>query len=176
VGACAATAPAARAQDAQLAGVMRWTDRIDRDWPLCGAWLYPVGDSLDLERVPPDGTPAYVILRGVSYGGNGSGVHQGVDLANHRARGVVRAAASGVVVCTDRVGAADYGLHVVLAHRDETGAIVQRVRAPARQVDPCACQACRRASDRSRRAHRQRHDRSSALRDPHLTTSPRAGS
>jgi Peptidase family M23 len=132
VGACAAGVGPARAQDAHLAGVMRWTDQIDRDWPLCGAWLYPVGDSLDFERVPPDGTPAYTILRGVSYGGNGVGIHQGVDLANHRARGVVRAAASGVVVCTDKVGAVDYGLHVVLAHRDETGAIVYSVYAHLR--------------------------------------------
>ena len=130
--ACTASAPTARAEDAQLAGVMRWTDQIDRDWPLCGAWLYPVGDSLDFERVPPDGTPGYVILRGVSYGDKGTGIHQGADLANHRARGVVRAAASGVVVCADRVGGADYGLHVVLAHRDETGAIVYSVYAHLR--------------------------------------------
>jgi murein DD-endopeptidase MepM/ murein hydrolase activator NlpD len=100
----------------RLGGLLPLTERLLERWCWSGAWLYPIGDPHALGLPGPDGDPGYAINRGMGPAEDGS-FHQGADLCNHRAGGIVRAAAGGIVVRVARETSNGYGVHVVLAHR-----------------------------------------------------------
>jgi len=102
-------------------------DRAER-WPWSGSWRYPVGAAGDFAAAC-DGAPAYRLSRGVAAQGQGTG-HQGDDLSNGCAGGIVRAAAGGLVLKAATSGEnSGYGLHVVLGHRLPDGRLVYTVYA-----------------------------------------------
>ena len=111
----------------RLAGLLPCTRQIESRWPWSGAWMFPVGDSLELGRATGS-SPGYQVNRGVLPHGGGDG-HDGADLANGRAGGGVRAAASGVVVAVERSSRGGYGSYIVMAHRLDDGSLVYTVYA-----------------------------------------------
>ncbi len=112
----------------RLAGLMKCTPAVEGRWPWSGAWVFPVGDSLDLEQ-PLGSIPAYHVNRGlIARVGEREG-HDGADLSNGRSGDRVRAAASGVVVSAKRRSLGGYGAHVVIAHHLEDGTLVYTVYA-----------------------------------------------
>jgi len=120
--------PGAPAPGIRLAGVLALdAASIDR-WPRCDLWIYPVGDPYAFGR--PDGDePGYVVNRGIERRANGTESHQGVDLCNRAAGGSVRAAALGLVVVASTGDGNGYGVHAVVAHRLEDGALAYTVYA-----------------------------------------------
>jgi hypothetical protein len=111
-----------------LAGLMACPPAVEARWPWSGAWVFPVGDSLDFERAAR-GLPAYQVNRGViPHGDDGSG-HDGADIANGRFGGRVRAAANGLVVCVKRRSLGGYGAHIVIAHHLDDGSLAYTVYA-----------------------------------------------
>jgi hypothetical protein len=113
------TAVAAPGQAAgwRLGGVLPVEDGLVGRWSYSGAWVLPVGDACVESG---EAEPAYAVNRGLERRQDGSISHQGADLCNRRAGGVVRAAANGVVARS--ASAPDgYGVYVVLAHRLESG-------------------------------------------------------
>ena len=95
-----------------LAGLLSLDAERESRWSWCGAWVLPVGDSCLESDEPP-----YGVNRGLEWNAKGVPTHQGVDLDNRHAGGVVRAAANGIVVRSVRGSDSGYGAHVVLAHR-----------------------------------------------------------
>lgn len=92
-------------------------DRVDSSRVAAeGAWIFPVGDSLDLGRAVGT-SPPYRITRGVSSVHSKEGRHDGADLSNRTGGGRVRAAAFGRVASVERDRRESYGYCVVLAHQ-----------------------------------------------------------
>jgi hypothetical protein len=112
----------------KIAGLMTCGPVLSARWPWSGAWVFPVGDSLDLSH-PAYGMPAYHINRNIIPETPLRQRHDGADLANGQGGGRVRAAANGVVVCVDRGVGGGYGTHIVLAHRIDDGSLVYSVYA-----------------------------------------------
>jgi murein DD-endopeptidase MepM/ murein hydrolase activator NlpD len=112
-----------------VAGVCRCDSKLLSRWGTTGAWIYPVGDPLDYSAAGPEGRPGYRVNRGLERRADGTLVHQGVDLDNRRAGGLVRAAANGLVVVADTSWGKGYGARVVLAHRLADGRVVFSVYA-----------------------------------------------
>ncbi len=113
-------APAARAEPPRLlAGVLAADPALLGAWSYCGTWVLPVGDPRELGR-GCEGAPGYAINRGVVRR-EGAITHQGADLCNRRAGGVVRAAANGIVAFASAVPGNGYGQCAVIAHHDPGG-------------------------------------------------------
>jgi hypothetical protein len=111
-----------------LAGVLNLTPAIEERWGASGAWIYPVGDPHDFAHPGLDGDAGYLLRRSVGSGKHGG--HQGADLSNQRAGGVVRAAAAGLVLRAATGGwNGGYGRHVVVAHRAADGLLTYSVYA-----------------------------------------------
>jgi hypothetical protein len=112
----ARAASASSAGPVRLGGLLALDAERESRWSWCGAWVLPVGDSC----LAGNGhEPPYVVNRGLEYNAKGVPTHQGVDLDNRHAGGVVRAAANGIVVRSVRGSDSGYGAHVVIAHRLE---------------------------------------------------------
>ena len=106
-----------------LAGALPLSVDTAFRWPAAIAWQFPVPFSRELAEA--DGCGAgYLITRGVG----GAGGHQGADLSNRRAGGIVRAVANGVVIVAGG-GSSGYGEHVVLAHRLGDGRLIYTIYA-----------------------------------------------
>ena len=126
----------------RLAGLLPYTPEVQACWTGSGAWMFPVGDSLDFQR-PVGSTPGYRILRGVVPRVRGAEPsardtvpharatepHDGADIANGLAGGRVRASACGVIVSVEYASRGGYGSRIVIAHRVENGSIVYTVYA-----------------------------------------------
>jgi len=130
VGAFALTPRGAAAQTVAptvlVAGVLPAAE-LEADWPRSGAWLFPVGDSLDFTRATD--APGYRVNRGVLGSSKHTPEHQGADLANGSAGGRVRAAAHGIVAFVQAKPQGGYGVHVVIAHHLADGQLVYTVYA-----------------------------------------------
>jgi murein DD-endopeptidase MepM/ murein hydrolase activator NlpD len=113
----------------RLAGLLPLDAPRRERWGLSGAWVFPVGDLRALGAAGHDGAPGYQVNRGLETRDDGSVGHQGVDLCNRHAGGIVRAAASGLVVRASSVDQNGYGHFVVIAHRLEEGTMVYSVYA-----------------------------------------------
>lgn len=122
---CAQTSPAPPI----LAGLLPLDAALASQWPACGAWVDPVGLGCGGDSA----TAPYVVNRGVEWNADGSVTHQGVDLCNRHAGGLVVAAANGLVVLAARQSRSGYGDHVVLAHRLDDASFAYTVYAHLRR-------------------------------------------
>jgi hypothetical protein len=120
LGASGPAAAGSGAPEALLGGLLPTDQTLTEAWCWSGAWLYPVGDPLDLTAAPPDSEPPYRVRRGLRRQAKGVAPHDGVDLSNQQGGGRVRAAALGIVVAAGLTDSG-YGYHVVLAHRLPSG-------------------------------------------------------
>jgi len=109
-----------------VAGVLPAAE-LEPDWPRSGAWLFPVGDSLDYTRATA--AAGYHENRGVIEHSKHTPAHEGADLANGSAGGRVRAAAHGIVAFVQATPHGGYGVHVVIAHHLADGRLVYSVYA-----------------------------------------------
>lgn len=113
-----------------LAGILPARPEITERWGWSGSWVYPVGDHAPREVSSPDGRGGYRVVRGPRERDGRVAPHRGVDLANGRGGGPVRAAGNGMVVHVSGSGwNRGFGRHVVLAHRLAEGALVYSVYA-----------------------------------------------
>lgn len=104
-----------------LAGLLPLSLEMAGRWPVAAAWMIPVGACGDARA-----EPEYAVTRNVG----GAARHQGADLSNRQAGGMVQAAADGIVVYAGaRVPDHGYGQHVVLAHRLPEGGLAYTVYA-----------------------------------------------
>ncbi len=110
-----------------LAGLLPIQSEHTERWGLAGAWQLPIGDRDSLGS-SSGGAPPYQQNRGVERS-RGRVTHQGADLANGHSADTVRAAASGLVVHTERNASNGYGGHIVIAHRLPDGGMVYSVYA-----------------------------------------------
>lgn len=94
---------------------------------MAGAWQMPVGARYAIDQRAGD-VPAFHANRAVERRGVRV-THQGADLANGRAGDTVRAAASGLVVCSEPNSSNGYGGYLVLAHRMPSGELIYSVYA-----------------------------------------------
>jgi murein DD-endopeptidase MepM/ murein hydrolase activator NlpD len=109
-----------------LAGLLPLSLEMVSRWPVASLWMFPVGEARNATLADTSGEPGYAITRNVG----GAARHQGADLSNRQAGGVVRAAADGIVVFAGaRVPDHGYGQHVVLAHRLPEGGVAYTVYA-----------------------------------------------
>ena len=105
------------------------SDSLAQAWPTAVAFVYPVGDPHDFARAE-SAHAGYTLLRGVSAAHDSTPPHQGVDLGNGSRGGIVRAAASGIVVRGRGDDWQDgYGYYVTLAHRLPDGSLIYTVYA-----------------------------------------------
>lgn len=113
-----------------LAGLLPLKPGLEERWGWSGSWLYPVGDPHEFVVSAPAAGPEYRVMRGMREPDEGGRPHQGADLSNGRAGGIVRAAANGLVVHADGTGwGHGFGCHIVLAHRLSDGGLVYSVYA-----------------------------------------------
>lgn len=101
----------------RLSGVLALDDPRLREVACSGAWMFPVGDPIELVREKPVQGSRFYVSRGIERDSRGRVTHHGADLINGRAGDSVRAAANGIVLQVSERAADGYGLHVVLAHR-----------------------------------------------------------
>ena len=99
-------APGTSSGAVRLAGLLPCTSDVLACWPWSGAWVFPVGDSLEFGRECA-GEPGYRVNRGVLTRAADGETHDGADLANGQAGGIVRAAGSGLVVAVEPTSRGD---------------------------------------------------------------------
>ncbi|HYM82268.1 MAG TPA: M23 family metallopeptidase [Candidatus Limnocylindria bacterium] len=113
-----------------LGGLLAVAPDVRERWCPSGAWLFPVGDPYDFQLATPGAGAAYRLSRNVGDGHDHPGGHQGADLSCRGGGGIVRAAATGLVVKAASEGwQRGYGRHVVLAHRDDDGQLTYSIYA-----------------------------------------------
>ena len=117
-----------------LGGLLPLDAHTRAQWPPTGAWRLPVGDPYAIAHDRPDRRGPFFVLRSVEWDGERAS-HQGADLGSGQAGEPVRAAATGVVVCSEDHGDhGGYGTHVVLAHRLPGGVLAYSVYAHLREA------------------------------------------
>jgi len=104
-----------------VAGVLAADQESVARWCWCASWIYPVGDPENFARPDADHAPGYRVNRALIANDRGTLVHEGLDLSNRRPGGDVRAAAHGLVALAGTSASAEFGEHVVLAHRMPDG-------------------------------------------------------
>ena len=113
-----------------VAGLLPVADATWERWAWSGRWRFPVGDPRDYRRPAGPHEPTFQLLRGVGDPDEGAAKHQGADIGCGHGGAPVRAAASGLVLVTQRtVGTSGYGRYVVLGHRLPEGGLAYSVYA-----------------------------------------------
>ena len=115
---------------APVAGLLPVTNATWERWAWSGRWRFPVGDPRDFRRPAVAREPAFQLLRGGGDPDEGAVRHQGADLGCGHGGEPVHAAASGLVLATQRsIGTSGYGLYVVLGHRLPEGGLAYSIYA-----------------------------------------------